>query len=118
MQEHQREQSVDLRVVDQRGQLPRQSDRFGREIHVAGVALVEHEVQNAHHGAHVARTRAELRRETGPAHRALGATDALRHRGLRHEVRLRDLAGREAADPRRVNATADDDDRSGCAHRK
>ncbi len=96
VQQHQREQSVDLGVVDQRGQLPRQADRLGREIDVAGVALVEHEVQHAHHRAHVAGTR-RIRGDAGAAHRALGAADALRHGGLGHEVRLRDLAGGEAA---------------------
>ncbi len=91
VQEHQREQPVDLGVVHQRSQLPRQSDRLGREIDVAGIALVEDEVQHPHHRAYVAGTI-----DTGPTHRALGAADALRHGGLGHEVCLRDLARGEA----------------------
>ena len=92
MQQHQGEQPVDLGVVHQGRQLPGQPDRLGREVDVAGVALVEDEVQHPHHRAHVAGTI-----DTGPADRALGAADALRHRGLGHEVGLRDLAGGEAA---------------------
>ena len=83
---------VDLGVVGQRGELPGQSDRLGREVDVAGVALVEHEVQHAHHGARVAGTV-----DAGLRHGALGPADALRHGGFGHEVRLRDLAGGEAA---------------------
>jgi hypothetical protein len=58
----------------------------------ARVALVEDEVEHAHHRAHVAGTT-----ETGPTDRALGTADALRHGALGHEVGLCDLAGGEAA---------------------
>ena len=54
VEQHQGEQPVDLGVVHQGSQLPGQSDRLGREIDVAGVALVEDEVQHPHHRAHVA----------------------------------------------------------------
>ena len=91
MQEHQGEQPVDLGVVHQGSELPGQSDRLGREIDVAGIALVEDEVQHPHHRAHVAGTI-----DTGPTDHALGAADALRHRALGHEVCLRDLACGEA----------------------
>ena len=64
VEEHQGEQPVDLGVVDQGSQLPGQSDRLGREIDVAGVALVEDEVQHPHHRAHVAGTI-----DTGPTDR-------------------------------------------------
>ena len=91
VQQHEGEQPVDLGVVHQGSQLPGQSDRLGREIDVAGVALVEDEVQHPHHRAHVAGTF-----DTGPTDRALGAADALRHGALGHEVGLRDLACGEA----------------------
>jgi hypothetical protein len=93
VQQHQGEQPVDLGVVHQGSQLPGQSDRLGREIDVAGIALVEDEVQHPHHRAHVAGTI-----DTGPADRALGAADALRHGALGHEVGLSDLARGEATD--------------------
>ena len=92
VQQHQCEQPVDLGVVHRRRQLPGQSDRLGREVDVARVALVEDEVQHPHHRAHVAGTI-----ETGPTDRALGAADALRHGALGHEVGLRDLARGEPA---------------------
>ena len=93
VQQHQCEQPVDLGVVHQCSQLPGQSDRLGREVNVAGVALVEDEVQHPHHRAHVAGTI-----DAGPRDRALGAADALRHGALGHEVGLRDLARGETAD--------------------
>ena len=92
VQQHQGEQPVDLGVVHRRRQLPGESDRLGREVDVARVALVEDEVQHPHDRPHVAETI-----ETRPPDRALGATDALRHGALRHEVGLRDLARGEAA---------------------
>ena len=92
VQEHQGEQAVDLGVVGQGSQLPGQTDRLGRQIDVAGVALVEDEVQHPHHRAHVAGPV-----DAGATDRALGAADALRHGRLGHEVRLSDLACGEAA---------------------
>ncbi len=56
VEQHQGEQPLHLGVVHQGGQLPGQANRLGREIDVAGVALVEDEVQHPHHRAHVART--------------------------------------------------------------
>ena len=56
VEEHQGEQAVDLGVVHQGGELPGQPDRLRREVDVAGVALVEDEVQHPHHRAHVAGT--------------------------------------------------------------
>jgi hypothetical protein len=87
VQQHQGEQAVDLGVVHERRQLPGEPDGLGREIDVARISLVEHEVEHSHHRAHVARTI-----DTGVTHRALGAADALRHGALGHEVGLRDLA--------------------------
>ena len=87
------EQSRDLRVVGGRGQLPGQPDRLRGEVDVAAVALVEHQIQHLQHGAQV----------SGPiqpdiADGAFGPADPLGHRRFGHEVRLRDLAGGEAAD--------------------
>ena len=56
VEEHQGEQPVDLGVVDQGGQLPGQPNRLGGEVDVAGVSLVEDEVQHPHHRGHVAGT--------------------------------------------------------------
>ena len=91
VEEHQGEQTVDLGVVHQDGQLPGQSDRLGREIDVAGIALVEDEVQHPHHRAYVAGTI-----DPGPTDHALGAADALRHGRLGHEICPSDLACGEA----------------------
>ena len=93
VQQHQREQPVGLRVVGRPRELPGEPDRLRREVDVTRVALVEHEVQHPHHRAHVAGTL-----DPGLSDRALRPADALRHRALGHEVRLRDLAGGEAAD--------------------
>jgi len=84
---------VDLGVVDQPSQLPGQSDRLGGEIDVAGIALVEDEVEHPHHRGHVTGTI-----DTGLTDDALGAADALRHGRLGHEVGARDLARREPPD--------------------
>ena len=83
---------MDLGVVDQGSQLPGQTDRLGGEVDVAGIALVEDEVQHPHHRGHVAGTI-----DTGLTDGALGAADALRHGGLGHEVCLCDLACGEPA---------------------
>ena len=91
MEEHQGEQPVDLGVVDQRGQLAGQPNRLGGEVEVAGVPLVEDEVQHPHHRGHVAGAV-----DAGATDDALGAADALRHGGLGHEVGPGDLACGEA----------------------
>ena len=51
MQQHQREQPVGLGIVRRPRQLAGQPDRLRREVDVARVALVEHEVQHPHHRA-------------------------------------------------------------------
>ena len=93
VQEHQGEQPVDLWFVHQGRQLPGESDRLGREIDVAGIALVEDEVQHPHHRAHIAGTI-----DAGSLDRPLGAADALCHRALGHQVGPSDLACGEATD--------------------
>ena len=92
VQQHQGEQAVDLGVVDQGCQLAGEPDRLGRDVDIAGVALVEDEVQHSHHGSHVAGAI-----ETSPADRTFGAADPLGHRALGDEVGLRDLCGGETA---------------------
>ena len=91
VEKHQGEQSVHLGFVHQSSQLPGQPDGLRRQIDVAGIALVEDEVQDPHHRAHIAGTI-----DTGPADDALGPADALGHGGLRHEIGLSDLPGGEA----------------------
>ena len=93
VEQEQGEQSSDLRVVDRRGQLARQPDRLRGEVDVAAVALVEYQVERPQHGAQIAGAI-----QSDFADGAFGAADPLGHRGFRHEVRLRDLAGGEAAD--------------------
>ena len=92
VQQHQREQTVDLGIIHRRGQLPGEPDRLGGEVDLARVALVEDEVEHPHHRSDVAGTT-----ETGPADRALRPADPLRHGALGHEVRLCDLARGEPA---------------------
>ncbi len=92
VQQHKSEQPVSLRVVCRPRQLPGQSDCLRRQVDVARVALVEDEVQHSHHRSHIAKSI-----ETRPPDRALGATDALCHGALRHEVGLCDLTRGEAA---------------------
>ena len=58
---------MDLGVVDQGSQLPGQPDRLGREIDVAGIALVEDEVQHPHHRTHVAGTPISGVGDSGPS---------------------------------------------------
>ena len=104
--------TVDLGVVHQGGQLTGQPDRLRREIDVAGMALVEDEV----------RTRITVRTSPGrstPARLTMRlARLMLRHGCLGHEVCLAIWRVVRPPTARRVNATADDDVRSGCAHRK
>ena len=96
VEEHQGEQPVDLGVVHQGSQPPGQPDGLGREIDVAGIALVEDEVQHPHHRAHVAGTIDTSPTDCAPTDGALGAADALRHGALGHEVGPSDLACGEA----------------------
>lgn len=86
MQEHQREQAVHLWVFGHRCELPGESYRLCGEVDIAGVALVEHEVQHLHHGGKIARLI-----DAADGDGALRPADALRHRRFRHEVCLGDL---------------------------
>jgi hypothetical protein len=49
VQQHERKQARDLLVVDLGRQLASEPDRFGGEVDVAGVALVEDQVEHAQH---------------------------------------------------------------------
>ena len=97
VQEHQGQQprglGVTTGIVGHRRQLPGEPDRLGGQVDVAGVALVEDQVQHSQHGRQIARLG-----EPHVADRAFGPADPLRHRGLRDEVGLRDLPGGQAAD--------------------
>ena len=93
VQQHQREQAGDLRIVDRRVQLPRETDRLRGQIDVAGVPLVEDEIEHMHDGRQVTRLV-----ELDLAHRSLRPADALGHRRLRHEVGARDLRSRQPAE--------------------
>ena len=92
VEQQQRHQTRGLGVVGDRGETSRQADGLGGEVDVAGVPLVEHEVQHVQHGAEVTGL---VERHAGQG--ALGAADALGHRRLGDEVGLGDLAGREPA---------------------
>jgi hypothetical protein len=49
VQQHERQQPGRLLVVGDRVQPPGQADRLGGQVDVAGVALVEHEVEHPQH---------------------------------------------------------------------
>ena len=93
VEQHQREQARHLLVVDPGRQLAGEPDRLGGEVDVAGVALVEDQVEHAQHRGDVAGL-VEPDVRDGP----LGPADALGHGRLRHEVGLRDLPRGQAAD--------------------
>ena len=93
VQQHEREQAGDLLMADGGGQLAGQPDRLGGQVDIARVALVEDQVEHPQHGGDVARL-IEPDAGDGP----LGPADPLGHGRLRHQVRLRDLTGGEAAD--------------------
>jgi len=93
VQQHQRQQPCDLLVIGHRRQLPGEPDCLGRQVDVAGVALVEDQVQNPQHRRQVAGLL-----EPHASDRAFGPADPLRHRRLRHEVGLGDLPGGQATD--------------------
>ena len=54
VEQHQGEQPRHLGVVDHGRELPGEPDRLGGEVDVAGVALVEDQVEHAQHGGDVA----------------------------------------------------------------
>ena len=92
VEQHEREQTRDLLVVGLAGQLAGQPDGLAGEVDVAGIALVEDQVQHAQHGGDVTGLV-----EPDPRDGALGPADPLGHRRLRHQVGLRDLARGQAA---------------------
>ncbi|CRK51467.1 hypothetical protein RHCRD62_30131 [Rhodococcus sp. RD6.2] len=93
VEQHECKQPRHLRMVDHGCELTGQADRLGREIDFAGVALVEDQVEHTQHRGDVAGPVESHARD-----RPLGATDPLRHRRLRNQICLRDLAGRQATD--------------------
>ena len=83
----------DLRLVGERCELPRHADRLGSDVDLAGVALVEQQIEHARHPRQIA-----WLIERNADEPLLRATDALRHRRLRHEEGIRDLPRRQAGD--------------------
>jgi hypothetical protein len=80
-------------MLDLYRQLTGEPDRLGGEVDIAGVALVEDEVQHAQHRGDVTGL-VEPDARDGP----LGPADALGHSCLGHEVGLRDLTRGQTAD--------------------
>ena len=108
-QEHQREQTGDLTVVGQQlVHRPGQADRFGGEVgpdQIRPDDVVYPSLKMRYSTCSTTPSRASRsssggRRKAAPAvpDRLLRPADALRHRRLGHEERVRDLGGREAAD--------------------
>ena len=64
VQQHQRQQPRGLLVVGHRRQLPGEPDRLGRQVDVAGVALVEDQVEHPQHRRQVAGLGRTARRAT------------------------------------------------------
>lgn len=93
MEQHQREQTRHLGVVDHRCQPAREPDGLGGQVDVTRIALVEHEIEHPQHRRDIARPIQPDVRD-----RALGPADALGHRRFRNEIGLRDLPGRQPAD--------------------
>lgn len=93
VEQHEGEQPRHLGVVDHGRELPGEPDGLGGEVDVAGVALVEDQVEHAQHGGDIA---GPIEADSGDG--AFGPADALRHRRLGHQVRPGDLAGGQAAD--------------------
>ncbi len=93
VEQHEGEQPGHLGVVDAGRQLPGEPDGLGGQVDIAGVALVEDEVEDAQNGGDIA---GPLEPHVGDG--ALGPADALRHRRLGHQIRLGDLACGQPAD--------------------
>ncbi len=93
VEQHEGEQPGHLGVVDRGRELPGEPDGLGGEVDVAGVALVEDQVEDTQDSGYVP---GPVEPHTGD--RALGPADALRHGRLGYEVGLGDLPGGEAAD--------------------
>jgi hypothetical protein len=97
VEQHEGEQPRHLGVVDPGRELPGEPDGLGGQVHVARVALVEDQVEDAQHGGDVAGL---VEPHAGDG--AFGPADALRHGRLGHQVGLGDLAcGQPAHGPQR-----------------
>ena len=108
MQQHQRQEPKGLRLRKELDEQPTQTDRLGGEIvprqrgaRRCGVALVEHEIDDAQHGVEPLRQLGPRRNLIGNARVAdlgLRAHDALRQCRRRREKRLGNLLRRQTAD--------------------
>ena len=109
MQEHEREQPVDLRLVGhQLGQRAAQPQRLGRGLAAVAVGLVEDQVDDGEHGGQPVGQQVVGRHPEGDPGRldlALGAHQPLRHRRLGDEEGARDLGRGEA--PERAQGERD-----------
>ena len=108
-QQHEREQTCDLRIVrQQHANRTREADRFVRQVRAmqarsgAGrVAFVENEIENVQHRAQALRSFLGVRHAERHLRRLdalLRAADPLRHRGFGNQERLGDLRRRQAPD--------------------
>lgn len=93
VQQHQRQQPGGLLLIAHVRKLPSEPDRFGSQIHISRVALVEDQVEHAPHRCQIARFL-----ESHTADGLLGTADPLCHRRFGDEVGRRDLLGRQTSD--------------------
>ena len=93
LQQQQREQPASLRFGRGQGELAGEADRVHGQVVAPTVPDVVDQRQDAQHHREVARTG-----EVAVVHGPLGPADPLGHRRLRHEERIGDLPGGQAAD--------------------
>ena len=102
MQQHQGQQSLNLRLVGhQLCERPPQPDRLGRELVPPAVSLVEDEVDDREHGGQPVRKEMvgrHTKRDPGRLDLALCPHQPLRHGLLRDEEGAGDLIGGQAAE--------------------
>jgi hypothetical protein len=100
VQEHHRQQPVDLRVREQVGERAPQPDRLRHQLGAPAVALVEDQVDDAEDGVEALAQQVRRwhpERDPGRPDLALGPHQPLRHRALRHQEGAGDLLGGEPA---------------------
>jgi hypothetical protein len=96
VEEHQREEAARLRLLGGERELAREPDRLAGQVHAARVPGRVDQVEHAQHDGEVAGLVQAADGRAGQ--RALGPTDPLRHRRLRHVEAIGDLPRGEAAD--------------------
>jgi hypothetical protein len=102
VQEHHREQSVDLGLVrHQLGERPPEPEGLGRQVNATSIALVEDEVDDREHGREPIGQQVVGRHPEGDPGRLdlpLRPHEPLRHGRLGDEKGARDLLGRQSAE--------------------